>query len=529
MPIAARTATSGTIAASSSGSITLPTGCTTGDYIVVALTNAGTTGGSMIPGVGWSQLYAASAGSGQFLTVWGAAYDSRLGTPSVSNAASVAAWVCNSYFQAGTQVLLDLNTNVVGATNTTNNTTMATGAPTSGPSGLDYEVLAYGWSSSATITAASGMTIDRQQANSTSCSAALGHNNTNPLPASTACTAFAPTISAASNRKSGVGLCLTTRTPPAAPSDAYGQMIDAETSLTHYWRLSQSTSPLLDYQGYADLTLPTRFMGGQSTPIADKLGLVGQDQNATGKVSCPASVILDMTAGFSWTPAWSFELWWNGGSTGSQSYVAGCEGSVTLSALAGFDLLWTTGGFVQGQIGQAGAGWAINGPTRSADVSGWHHFVLTYDGNTHIAQLWVDGVAGTATGGVTWAPNATVFALCNTAVASSATSTAGTMDEVAWYNAVLTSTQISNHYAAARGMSAAMAGQASSTGTLTLYTPPALGQSIALRDPLNQGALGASWGAWGSGTKTYGTTTGYTVLLVASQSAGTYGGFLSNV
>src|SRR5580765_2235388 len=84
---------------------------------------------------------------------------------------------------------------------------MSTGQPVTQVAG-DYEVLCYAWGSNATITAASGMTIDRQQVNGTTAGAAIGHNNTNPLGASVTCTAFAPTLSATNRVKTGVGVLL---------------------------------------------------------------------------------------------------------------------------------------------------------------------------------------------------------------------------------------------------------------------------------------------------------------------------------
>jgi hypothetical protein len=203
VPISARTPTSGTAALSAAFTLTLPTGVAAGDFLVLVVTNAWTTSGPAAP-TGWTRNYAASAGTAQFCGVYTARYSAGL-TLNFTNVGAIAAWVCGAYFQAGFSIALD--TAVVAATSTANNATMSTGAPSTAQAG-DYEVLAYGWGSNATITAAANMTIDRQQVNSTTCAAALGHNNTNPLGHPVTATAFAPTLSATNRAKTGVGILL---------------------------------------------------------------------------------------------------------------------------------------------------------------------------------------------------------------------------------------------------------------------------------------------------------------------------------
>jgi hypothetical protein len=203
MPISARTPTSGTAALSAAFTLTLPAGVSVGDFLVLVVTNAWVTSGPAAP-TGWTRNYGASAGTGQFCCVYTARYSAGL-TLNFTNVGAIAAWVCGAYFQTGFYIALD--TAVVAATNTANNTAMSTGAPSTAQAG-DYEVLAYGWGSNATITAAANMTIDRQQVNSTTCAAALGHNNTNPLSHPVTATAFAPTLSATNRAKTGVGILL---------------------------------------------------------------------------------------------------------------------------------------------------------------------------------------------------------------------------------------------------------------------------------------------------------------------------------
>lgn len=203
MAIGRRTATSGTVASGATGTITIPTGTTPLDMVIVVIGNAGTAGPTAPSG--WTSAYAVSAGSGQFTTVWWAFYTPRL-TLTFTNAASIAAFVCQSY--TGVNVL-EQPGSVVAATNTGNNTTLPTGAPTTGFGRAEFEALCYVWTSNATITTtAAGSTIERTQANGTGISAAIGYNNTTILGASTTVTAFSHTLSANNNRKTGVGFLI---------------------------------------------------------------------------------------------------------------------------------------------------------------------------------------------------------------------------------------------------------------------------------------------------------------------------------
>lgn len=204
MALSQRTATSGTLSSNQTASITLPAGTTDGDVLVVAIAE-GNVSGPAAPS-GWTVYGPFSAGTGQSLSIYTALYSASL-TLSFTNIAASAAWVCNAYFEAGSAMALDGTP--VAASSATSNTTMPTGAPTTGAAAGDYEILAYAWTSNTTISGvASGSTIDRTQANGASPSVALGHNNTNPLGASTTVTAFSQTLSGANTRKTGVGLLL---------------------------------------------------------------------------------------------------------------------------------------------------------------------------------------------------------------------------------------------------------------------------------------------------------------------------------
>jgi len=201
MAITQRTATSGTAAASGALTVTFPTSSANGDVIILAVGNAGTAGPAVI--AGWTLISTTSAGTGQSITVFWAIWTSGL-SGSFTNAATVAAWTCNAFI-GGEDHQIDAS---AATSNTTNNTTLPTGAPTARRHG-DYEVLCYAWTSAATISGvAAGSTIDITQANSTTVSCAMGHNNTTSLAVGTVTTAFSQTLSANNSRKTGVGVLL---------------------------------------------------------------------------------------------------------------------------------------------------------------------------------------------------------------------------------------------------------------------------------------------------------------------------------
>ena len=199
-----RTPLSVTAASGAGFTMPVPVGTADGDFLVAVVANAGTAGPATP--AGWARPYGASAGSGQFCSVFTATYSAGL-TRAFTNAASAAVAVCGAYYEAGAAVAL--YGAPVATVNTTNNTTLPTGAPTTGVFAGGFEVLAYAHAAAPTITTtATGSTIDLRAVNGTSCTAILGHNNTTSLGASTACVAFSHTLSGNANRKTGVGVLL---------------------------------------------------------------------------------------------------------------------------------------------------------------------------------------------------------------------------------------------------------------------------------------------------------------------------------
>jgi hypothetical protein len=246
MAISQRTATSGTAASGAAFTVTLPTGTTAGDLIVLAVAVSATP--AILAPAGWTSQGNFSAGTGQALNLYTAQYRSSL-TLTFPDPGSFAAWACNVYSgTGGVATLVDgtpLATSLV-----TSNTTLPTGAPSTSAQAGDYEVLAYAWTSNATIsTVATGSTIDTTQTNSTVISVALGHNNTTSLPASTACTAFSQTLSAANTRKTGVGLLLwNTNATTQRQTGGIGASVDLMNTSTNNQRQTGAAGATVDLQ-----------------------------------------------------------------------------------------------------------------------------------------------------------------------------------------------------------------------------------------------------------------------------------------
>ena len=195
----------GITAASGAGfTMPVPTGVADGDFLIAAVGTATTT--TPNAPTGWTKSTVATAGTAHAVSVYTARYSTGL-TRSFTNVAAAASAVCNAYYWPNKTVLLDVA--AVAATSATNNATMPTGAPTTGPVADDFEALAYCWTANVTLsTPASGSTINITQANGTTLRVAMGRNDIDNLPANATVTAFSQTLSGSSTRKAGFGILL---------------------------------------------------------------------------------------------------------------------------------------------------------------------------------------------------------------------------------------------------------------------------------------------------------------------------------
>ena len=357
------------------------------------------------------------------------------------------------------------------------------------------------------------------------------------------------------------------------PSDPYGSMIYGTTGLLHYWRLNETSGAVAyDSIGNADLTILGNVNKNQPSTAA--LGNVGMGATAQGAtpgdfitLAAPADMLMANGSSF------SAEIWRkaDGPMSGTSPRIFSCifqsasysgweidDGEAYVTVLVGNNS--TNYWFPSGYAYNSGA----------ADDVNWHHLVLTCDGVNCV--LYVDGVArlsGAVPGqfGATGAHN--VFICGGYDRADQVANYAGwngKVDEVAFYNVVLTPAQVVQHYNTGKGglqgttatqasssaalrvnvggavtaslsqaasaatlsltvFSASTGGQASSSAAPALTVPLTL--ALALSDPMTQKSLNPAWATWGSQGTPFYNAAGYVLSLLSNQSAGVYGGWLT--
>jgi hypothetical protein len=224
-------------AGTSAWTITLPFGTIIGDLLIVVHNSSNTT--PIAAPAGWTRDYSHASAAGHYCAVYTAFYSAGLTLTFPANLSTISNWMCGSYYhQDGNPIQKG---DIVAFSKATQNTSLPTGAPTTGGNAGEYEVLAYGFNFdtgvTVTIAAASDSTIDRTMSwqwapNST---VALGHNNITSLPASTTVTAFNHTLSTNCTDSDGIGILLKPPTPPG-PKDvsgsASGRAVATATGLT---------------------------------------------------------------------------------------------------------------------------------------------------------------------------------------------------------------------------------------------------------------------------------------------------------
>src|SRR5262252_2597197 len=357
------------------------------------------------------------------------------------------------------------------------------------------------------------------------------------------------------------------------PADPYGSMIYGTTGLLHYWRLNETSGAVAyDSIGNADLTILGNVNKNQPSTAA--LGNVGMGATAQGAtpgdfitLAAPADMLMANGSSF------SAEIWRKAdGSQGVNSpRIFSC---IFLSASYSGWEIDDGDAYVTVLVGNNSTNYwfptsyAYNGG--AAEWNNWHHLVLTCDGVNCV--FYVDGVArmsGAVPGqfGATGAHN--VFICGGYDRADQVANYAGwngKVDEVAFYNVVLTPAQVVQHYNAGKGgLQGATATQASSSAalsvnvggavaaslsqaasaatlSLTVFSAPTGGQAtssaapsltvpllqtIGLADPMTQKSLNPAWATWGSQGTPFYNPAGYVLSLLSNQSAGVYGGWLT--
>jgi hypothetical protein len=433
--IATRDITEGQ-AGTSPWTIVLPPGTVVGDQLIVVHGSSNIT--PVAAPLGWTRDYQASA-AGHYCAVYSAIYSAGLTLTFPANISTISNWMCGAYYhQDGGRLQIG---NLVGVSKLAANTSLPTGAPTTGTSAGEYEVLAYGFAidsgAEATITPQSGSTIDHTycQSFAPNSSVALGHNNTVSLLASTTVTAFTQTLSTAATDTDGVGILLKKRVPPAVPTDTYGALVYNSPNLVNYWRLDETSGPMIDYKGTVDLSVGTNITRGVATPIAGpKTGIKLPEAGGTerlyglGNFSTPTGT------------SFAFEMWFMlpASVTATAAYVAGSNVSNIFGWWLQTNSACTAMTFaVAGGTAITSTGW-----TFTRDV--WHHALIRYDGTT--ATLYLNGVSAASAAKTN---NNTIgeIALGNLSD-SPGGSWRGLLDEAAWYFGTTNATMAAEHYAA---------------------------------------------------------------------------------
>jgi len=448
LPIAQRTATSGTVASSAGFSITLPAGTAVGDIVVVVVGNAWITSGPAAPS-GWTRRYAASAGTGQFCCVYTAPYSAGL-TLAFTNVGAIASWACNSYWQASTSIAYSSH---LAATNTANNTSVSTGQPVTTRAG-SFEVLLYCWGSSGTITAGSGSTMEKTQANSTTISVSIGRNNTNPIGAAVTCTAFAPTLSATNRAKTGVGLVLE---PVPVYKDltgsAAGRAICGPTSWPGYQPTILATSGLQAYLRLNDVggvALDTSGKGKDGTyngtySLAQAGSLTGDADNSvlfsSGYVQAPLLAAFDNSA-------FTVEMWIKAPGGGWGNGQLFCVGDSHDPEELVHCTLESNGAGLK--LGFWFDDHNVNFTVLSTSV--WHHVVFAFEGpGTKYQRIYLNGLQQGSGRVATAAPSITTGSVSGNGVQIARVDGASVpgmyIDEVAIYDVALSAAQVYAHYA----------------------------------------------------------------------------------
>lgn len=225
----------------------------------------------------------------------------------------------------------------------------------------------------------------------------------------------------------------------------YRAAVLGEPSLAAYWRLAESgtsSTTMLDQTGNDDGTYNPGALLAQPGAIGANraIGIPGSQYAAT----------VPPMANFPTSSAFSTEEWVKTTATGDAYDLALTAGDRGLIIGRRAGAPWVQ------LIGSIAGGNAIEIVGQSQINNGaWHHVVVTYDGSGHAAgvKIYVDG-APVANGtpvsddlnGLSFVPSGATLQIGNRLGQSGQDGT--TLDEVALYNAALTSGDVSDHYGA---------------------------------------------------------------------------------
>jgi len=228
-------------------------------------------------------------------------------------------------------------------------------------------------------------------------------------------------------------------TPPTPPSQAYNPVVDADTPVSH-WKLGYTAgaTSAADRVGAKPLTSVNAAVTFGAT------GLVVNNAGDTAASFTPSAALGRPSATeFTGSTGFTVEAWVRTTLDATlQTFVSKADGSVNW--LWGIDFkadhtidFWLQSGAKYGYAHAIGGTWAINTT---------YHVAATYDASTML--LYVNGSqVGTSGTGITMYHD-TGDDGCTLSVGSqgaAANAWQGTLDEVAYYGAALTSTRVAAH------------------------------------------------------------------------------------
>jgi len=227
----------------------------------------------------------------------------------------------------------------------------------------------------------------------------------------------------------------TTSPPPpngCGPSSPYATKILGTTGLVGYWRLGETTGTVAcDTKSGTDGTYQPGTTLGRPGAIPGDPDTAVELDGSTGWVSAPDRTALDVGDRF------TVEAWVRRGALSTM------ENQVIASKQNGSWVLMfdPSNQIVLRRSNVADAASSVAAVT---DTTTWHHVVATKSGSS--VHLYLDGadVTGPVTN-QTMVDNTEQLAIGRS---SGVASFAGSIDEVAVYNAALTSAQVANHFAA---------------------------------------------------------------------------------
>jgi hypothetical protein len=220
----------------------------------------------------------------------------------------------------------------------------------------------------------------------------------------------------------------------APRSSPYSSAVMGTSGLVSYWRLGESSGTVAcDSKGLASGNLQGGVTLGRPGALTGDPDTAAGFDGSTGSVSVPHVSALNVGDRF------SIEAWVKRGTIG------GSANQVIASKQNGaWALMFNTSNKLV--LRRSNVADVASSTVTVADTTGWHHLVATKNGTT--VKLYLDGADMTGTvSNQTMADNTLPLAIGQS---SSTAFLAGTIDEVALYNAPLSAVQVADHYRAGR-------------------------------------------------------------------------------